>query len=620
MVEMTTTEDIMKLKVSELKEELAKRGLSASGLKSELQAKLESSVEEEQRIVAGGAPSTPVSAANKTPSKPKTPSVATRAATPKGAGKAKTPAKAAIAKPKAKTPPTEKKEIVPDSEDDAEEGQQPPATSAKPKSAKKAATPKAAKQATPKSKAATPKAAPSPKNAVEAQSLSPPFHFEFGGPLGSCGVMVGLPLVIYGLFFFCGGIAESSADSPGGFCLPSGVWPQELLDLSREHVVSKLPPFNEWWSRKGFAVCVGWLAFQAALERTLPGEVVEGAVLSDGPRLQYKLNGHLAFWVSLLAMGHACPRFNAESGALEGVGAFPLHQVYDDFLGIITAAVAISLALSAAVFAASFKAGAMLAEGGKSGNPVYDFFIGRELNPRIGNLDLKFFCELRPGLIGWVVLNLGMAMKQRELTGSVSAPMVLVNLFQGLYVWDALFYERAILTTMDITTDGFGFMLAFGDLAWVPLTYTLQARYLVRHDPNLPAWALVAIALLNCGGYAVFRGANSQKDAFRRDPSAESVKHLKFMPTTRGTKLLVSGWWGAARKINYTGDWCMGLSWCLLTGFGSFLTYFYALYFGVLLVHRAIRDDAMCTEKYGAKDWGAYKKAVPATFIPGLPF
>ena len=31
---------------------------------------------------------------------------------------------------------------------------------------------------------------------------------------------------------------------------------------------------------------------------------------------------------------------------------------------------------------------------------------------------------------------------------------------------DALWFEPAILTTMDITTDGFGFMLAFGDLAW----------------------------------------------------------------------------------------------------------------------------------------------------------
>merc|ERR1719221_2219722 len=82
------------------------------------------------------------------------------------------------------------------------------------------------------------------------------------------------------------------------------------------------------------------------------------------------------------------------------------------------------------------------------------------------------------------MLNLGMAAKQYELTGSVSGPMMLVNAFQGLYVWDALYQERAILSTMDITTDGFGYMLAFGDLAWVPFTYGLQARYLVDHDPG----------------------------------------------------------------------------------------------------------------------------------------
>lgn len=52
---------------------------------------------------------------------------------------------------------------------------------------------------------------------------------------------------------------------------------------------------------------------------------------------------------------------------------------------------------------------------------------------------------------------------------------------QALYVLDALYFEKAILTTMDITTDGFGFMLAFGDLAWVPFTYSLQARVLVDH-------------------------------------------------------------------------------------------------------------------------------------------
>jgi len=84
--------------------------------------------------------------------------------------------------------------------------------------------------------------------------------------------------------------------------------------------------------------------------------------------------------------------------------------------------------------------------------------------------------------------------------------MVAVVGGQLLYVWDALYNEQAILTTMDITTDGFGFMLAFGDLAWVPFTYSLQARILVDHDPRLPAPAVAAIAALGALGYVVFRG------------------------------------------------------------------------------------------------------------------
>ena len=63
----------------------------------------------------------------------------------------------------------------------------------------------------------------------------------------------------------------------------------------------------------------------------------------------------------------------------------------------------------------------------------------------------------------------------------MTTALVLVCAFHGVYVWDAMWSEKAILTTMDITTDGFGFMLVFGDLTWVPFTYSLQARYLVDH-------------------------------------------------------------------------------------------------------------------------------------------
>lgn len=56
--------------------------------------------------------------------------------------------------------------------------------------------------------------------------------------------------------------------------------------------------------------------------------------------------------------------------------------------------------------------------------------------------------------------------------------------------------QEAILTTMDLMHDGFGFMLAFGDLVWVPFTYTLQAYYLVEHPNPLGLPALAAIITL----------------------------------------------------------------------------------------------------------------------------
>jgi hypothetical protein len=50
-----------------------------------------------------------------------------------------------------------------------------------------------------------------------------------------------------------------------------------------------------------------------------------------------------------------------------------------------------------------------------TGHALYDFFIGRELNPRSAFLDFvvdwKFFCELRPGLWLWSVANIAFALK-----------------------------------------------------------------------------------------------------------------------------------------------------------------------------------------------------------------
>jgi hypothetical protein len=238
-------------------------------------------------------------------------------------------------------------------------------------------------------------------------------EFEFGGPLGATTVMISLPLVIVGLYVGCGRNGCASG-------------PASAAEVFKN---MQLPQLWDWTAA---AVVFGWAALHFALYVLLPGPRVEGVVLRDGSRLKYPINGHLAFWVSLTACIHGLPQLGMS-----------LSWLYDHYLQLAIASCALSALISLYSYAVSFADGCMLAEGGNSRNPLYDFFIGRPLNPRVGLLDLKACCELRPGLIGWAVLNLGMASKQFELTGGITPSMFLVNAFQLVYVWDALYNEQA---------------------------------------------------------------------------------------------------------------------------------------------------------------------------------
>jgi protein-S-isoprenylcysteine O-methyltransferase Ste14 len=92
---------------------------------------------------------------------------------------------------------------------------------------------------------------------------------------------------------------------------------------------------------------------------------------------------------------------------------------------------------------------------------------------------------------------------------------------------------------------------------------------------------------------------------------------LKYIRTEKGSKLLITGWWGIARHINYFGDLIMALAWCMTAGTQDIIPYFYVIYFTILLIHRDLRDDHNCHNKYG-RDWDRYKKIVPYRIFPYL--
>lgn len=298
-----------------------------------------------------------------------------------------------------------------------------------------------------------------------------------------------------------------------------------------------------------------------------------------------------------------------------------------------------------------------LAQGGHTGNIMYDFFIGRELNPRVtlpffGEIDIKVWLEMRPGLTGWILLDLAFVAKQYRTYGYVSDSILFVALVQGYYALEGQYAESGILVMMDTITDGLGFMLSFGDIVWVPFLYSTQTRYLSVYPVQL-GWAGVSIvSAVFAVGLCIFRASNSQKRIFRTQPDHPSVKNMSYIQTKRGTRLLADGWWGVSRHINYFGDWLQASPFSLPTGvagyiilpagaaatagasvatmldgrqvvqgaargWGMIYTYFYVLYFASLLIHREGRDDAACAEKYG-EDWDKYKKAVKWRILPGV--
>lgn len=75
---------------------------------------------------------------------------------------------------------------------------------------------------------------------------------------------------------------------------------------------------------------------------------------------------------------------------------------------------------------------------------------------------------------------------------------------------------------MDIITDGFGFMLAVGDLTWVPFTYSLQARYLAFEHVELGRTGVAIVIIVAFTGYWIFRTANREKNDFRNGRNPKS--------------------------------------------------------------------------------------------------
>jgi 7-dehydrocholesterol reductase len=364
-----------------------------------------------------------------------------------------------------------------------------------------------------------------------------------------------------------------------------------------------------------WAILGVFAALELAFMRLLPGREFRGPVTPAGNVPVYKANGPLAYFATL---GLFCL-------ASFGLGLFPASIVYHNFGPIIA-----SLNLFSLVFCLGLYLKGRFApsssDHGSSGNPLFDYYWGTELFPRVLGWDVKMFTNCRFGMMGWAVILLSFAAAQAELYG-LSDSMVVAVAVQLVYITKFFWWETGYLSSLDIMHDRAGFYICWGCLVWVPSVYTSSTLYLVNHPHRLGT--PLAFAILAAGVTAVLinyaadaqrqrvRATQGQTTVWGRRPEIIIGHYRTAEGEERQSLLLASGWWGIARHFHYVPEILGAFFWTLPALFDHFLPWFYVLFLTILLTDRAHRDDQRCALKYG-EDWDRYRARVRYKILPGL--
>lgn len=406
--------------------------------------------------------------------------------------------------------------------------------------------------------------------------------------------------------------------SSGQMIIPTSV------DSLKEHVAGAI----NLVITKGTPSTTTWIAYfmfffvQILLASFMPGVMTEGLPTAPkGIRLKYLCNGYSCYYFCIIGVF-----------AMHYVGFFPLTYLVDNYGEVLMASMIIGDVTSlfwyiyGLLFADEYNGRAAL-----TGNVIYDFFMGSILYPRIGIVDIKMVAECRWSWFTLFLITLSCAAKQYETTGTVSPNMWLMLTAHWLYSNATAKGEHCIPPTWDMFHENFGWMLNFWNVCGVPFLYAFQSLYILKNQESISEFYPLPLTVFNFVllllAYYIFDTANSQKAHIKIDvrrntfpsmPWGILEKPIRYIETPKGN-LLVDGWYAFARKMQYTGDILMALSWGLACGFGSPLPYFYFTFFTSMIIHRQTRDEARCAEKYGVY-WKQYTDTVPNVFIPSSSF
>ncbi|KAG5338687.1 hypothetical protein C0989_006655 [Termitomyces sp. Mn162] len=318
------------------------------------------------------------------------------------------------------------------------------------------------------------------------------------------------------------------------------------------HIVKDASPNLYAWK-----VYSGNVAFQLFLAQVLPGYRQEGLPV---PSLNYKTliyncNALNSLYVTLIT-----------AAGLHWSGIFRLTEIIDNYGHLMSVAMIYGFSVALGTYLYAVFTNTQIRT---SGNPFYDYFMGACLNPRIGNIDLKMWGEVR---IPWVIvffLAVSGGCKQYEQYG---------------YVTPSYVYSVVYMASHDFSTYRFS-----------TLTYIIMYATLLT-------------------AYYIWDTAMSQKSRFKMQ-SQGITEFRNTFPQLPGCIVKDPTYIQTAHGCNYVADWTMSLMWGAIVGTASIIPYFYSVFFIAVLIHRCSRDFERCSRKYG-KDWDRYCEVVRWKFIP----
>ena len=186
------------------------------------------------------------------------------------------------------------------------------------------------------------------------------------------------------------------------------------------------------FSVNGMLACMCWIVLQGVLFRYLPGPVNTGQRTPAGHLLAYRTNGlwawvvtHVLYaalcWFGVLDPGFVPRNWGGLVAAMNLTGfllsalayakayLMPTHPEDRKFSGMFLFLDLSRLKLITAVV----------------GSAPYDFYMGIELNPRLGDhFDFKLFTNGRPGLISWTLMLVPSS--TRYVSSTCSTDMMLI--------------------------------------------------------------------------------------------------------------------------------------------------------------------------------------------------